>query len=399
MAQTNKLTTRLIAAAELEPGRRERLLADGGGLFLLIRPTGRTWMFEYRFGGKKRKMVLGAFPLHSLADARQWRDDQQRLLDNATDPKRERDGRIEATDRTVGNLLDTYRDHLASRASGRQVRNILENHIQSDLRSVPLASVTKADLAAPIRKLADAGKLRTAGVLRSCIKAAFALACDAASRPGVPAAFVPFSMADNPAATLASIAGSGGVTHEQVLTLADLRKYAKSLQEQPKSAARTLLMLSLFCGGQRLAQVARATLEADGKVLATFDRKGRRTTPRRHTLPLIGPASGLQPPGLTEQKAIDNAVDAATTLIEKISGGAYTQRVIRRSVENILLDAGFSTDDNAILMSHGLGTLQHRHYLRGERLDLKTRMLECLHRLLAEQSASNVVTFPEGAAA
>jgi hypothetical protein len=380
MAQINKLTERAVAAAELEPGRRERLLADGAGLFLLLRPTGKSWLFEYRFNGSKKKMVLGAYPLHSLRAARQWRDEQRRLLDNDSDPQ---SARIRTTDLSVGALLDTYAAHLADRPSGRQVANIFKNHIPPALRRVPLASVTKADLAAPIRKLADAGKLRTGGVLRSNIKAAFALACDATSRPDVPAAFVPFNMASNPAATLANIAGSAGTTHEQVMTLAQLQEYAKDLQKRPQGAARDLLLLSLFTGGQRLAQVASATLEANSTLLVIADGKGRRAVPRRHALPLLGPATGLCPPPLADPRAIDNAVDSATSLIERISGGAYTQRVIRRSVENLLIEAGFTSDDTALLLSHGLGTLQHRHYLRGDRLDLKTRMLASLHNILS----------------
>lgn len=46
-------------------------LSDGGGLHLLIRPTGsKLWRFRYRFAGVERMLALGSFPAVSLATAR-----------------------------------------------------------------------------------------------------------------------------------------------------------------------------------------------------------------------------------------------------------------------------------------------------------------------------------------
>lgn len=386
----NKLTTRQIGAAELEPGRREQLLADGDGLFLLLRPNGKTWRFEYRFAGQKRRMDLGAFPLHTLNEARAWADDQRRLIDLGTDPKRERDTKVgPVTNKTVGALLDTYRDSLIGRASHRQTANILKNHVPDALRRLPLVTVEKADLVAPIRKLAEAGKRRTAGLLHSYIVRAFSLAHEAAENVDSPSAFLPFDMKKNPVAGMKVVEGATGETHEQVMTLAQLREYATLLHREPPSPARDVLMLSLYCGGQRLAQVARGTMLPDN-VMLTWDIKGKfgYLNPRRHALPLIGPVADTKPPALTDEHDVANLCDSATNIIEKISGDAYTQIVIRRTLENLLLDADFSTLDTAILLSHGRSGVQHKHYVRGDRLDLKARMIRVLHGIL---DSANVV--------
>jgi hypothetical protein len=393
---TNKLTTRIINDATLADGKREQLLADGDGLFLLLRPNGKTWRFEYRFGGRKCRMDFGGFPLHTLNQARDWADDQRRLLDNGIDPKRERDTKVgTATSKTVGDLLDTYLGTLAGKPSHRQVSNVLKNHIPDTLRKLPLATVTKADLVAPIRKLRDADKLRTAGLLHSYLVRSFALAHYAADNPDAAAVFVPFNLPVNPIADLKPVAGAAGETHELLMTIEQLREYATALQKEPQSAARDVLMLSLYCGGQRLTQVTRAVLDGAGvMVIADTKGKGGSVRPRRHALPIIGPVTGISPPGLTDETAVANLCDAATSIIEKISDGAYTQRVIRRTLENLLIDAGgFSESDTATLLSHGRSGLQKRHYLRGDRLDLKTRMLECLHGMLADQAAgANVIS-------
>ncbi len=41
---------------------KEVKLFDGGGLFLLVTPTGgKLWNFKYRFDAKEKKLSLGAY--------------------------------------------------------------------------------------------------------------------------------------------------------------------------------------------------------------------------------------------------------------------------------------------------------------------------------------------------
>lgn len=48
---------------------------DSRGLLLLVKPNGsKLWYFKYRFGGKEKKLPIGAFPEVSLSQARQLRD-------------------------------------------------------------------------------------------------------------------------------------------------------------------------------------------------------------------------------------------------------------------------------------------------------------------------------------
>jgi hypothetical protein len=65
----HKLSARRVTT-EAKPGRH----SDGGGLYLVVGPTGsRKWLFIYRSAGKQREMGLGAATgagAVSLADAR-----------------------------------------------------------------------------------------------------------------------------------------------------------------------------------------------------------------------------------------------------------------------------------------------------------------------------------------
>ncbi len=62
-------------------------LFDGGGLFLLITPSGgKLWRFKYRFDGKSKLLSLGTYPEISLAEARGKRDENRKQLAHGIDP-------------------------------------------------------------------------------------------------------------------------------------------------------------------------------------------------------------------------------------------------------------------------------------------------------------------------
>ncbi|RWM04932.1 MAG: DUF4102 domain-containing protein [Mesorhizobium sp.] len=65
--------------------------SDGSGLQLWVQPSGtRLWRLAYRFDGKQKLLSLGSYPVISLADARQARDEAKHLLKAGADPAQER---------------------------------------------------------------------------------------------------------------------------------------------------------------------------------------------------------------------------------------------------------------------------------------------------------------------
>lgn len=62
-------------------------LSDGGGLHLLVQPTGsKLWRLKYRFEGKEKLLSFGKYPAVTLAVARQKRNEAKALLDAGKDP-------------------------------------------------------------------------------------------------------------------------------------------------------------------------------------------------------------------------------------------------------------------------------------------------------------------------
>ncbi|KQW96587.1 hypothetical protein ASC94_07015 [Massilia sp. Root418] len=60
--------------------------ADGGGMYLLVKGSGKYWRMDYGFLGKRKTLALGVYPAVSLASARKRRDEARTLLAEGVDP-------------------------------------------------------------------------------------------------------------------------------------------------------------------------------------------------------------------------------------------------------------------------------------------------------------------------
>ncbi|WP_454688461.1 integrase arm-type DNA-binding domain-containing protein [Achromobacter aloeverae] len=70
---------------------RDWKLSDGGGLFLLVKPTGgKLWRWKYRLQGKENLFAIGGFPQVSLAEARAAREKARALVKQGIYPAHER---------------------------------------------------------------------------------------------------------------------------------------------------------------------------------------------------------------------------------------------------------------------------------------------------------------------
>ncbi|MGB9392842.1 MAG: Arm DNA-binding domain-containing protein [Xanthobacteraceae bacterium] len=80
-----------IAVRNAKPSARPKKLSDGGGLHVLVQPTGsKLWRLAYRFAGKQKTLALGVYPVVSLEDARRRRNEAKKLLARSIDPSVQR---------------------------------------------------------------------------------------------------------------------------------------------------------------------------------------------------------------------------------------------------------------------------------------------------------------------
>ena len=79
MAQA-KLTDTAIRTAKPgvtpagKPTAKPYKMGDSGGLYLEVTPSGgKLWRLKFRFGGKEKRLALGAYPVITLKAARECR--------------------------------------------------------------------------------------------------------------------------------------------------------------------------------------------------------------------------------------------------------------------------------------------------------------------------------------
>lgn len=79
------LTVKQIDTAR--PAEKPYRLADSGGLFLYVPPSGKkVWRMRYRFDGKEKTLVIGPYPEISLTEARAKQSEAKMKLLAGVDP-------------------------------------------------------------------------------------------------------------------------------------------------------------------------------------------------------------------------------------------------------------------------------------------------------------------------
>lgn len=80
-----------MAIRKARPSEKPYKMADGGGLYLQVQPSGsKLWRQKYCINGAERKLSIGPYPDISLIEARKRRDDARALVAMGKDPSREK---------------------------------------------------------------------------------------------------------------------------------------------------------------------------------------------------------------------------------------------------------------------------------------------------------------------
>ena len=155
--------------------------SDGGGLHLLVSPTGgKLWRWAYRFDGKQKTLAFGAYPAVSLADARQKRESAKKLLASGVDPAQQ--ARIDKLNRRAAsaNTFDAVADEFLAKTEREDKaeatltkKRWLLGIARADLGARPIAEISAAEILVPLRKVESQGNYETARRLRAVIGQVF----------------------------------------------------------------------------------------------------------------------------------------------------------------------------------------------------------------------------------
>lgn len=161
------LTDIKIKAAK--PSDKPLKLFDGGGLFLLITPSGgKLWRLKYRFGGTEKLLTLGTYPQTTLTEARQRRTEARSLLDQGIDPglvkKAQKIAQIEESETFEVIAREWHARYTPTWAPSHADKIIrrLELYIFPWIGKKAIRSITPSELLACLRRLEEKGTLDTA---------------------------------------------------------------------------------------------------------------------------------------------------------------------------------------------------------------------------------------------
>ncbi|MBC9070944.1 integrase family protein [Thauera sp. CAU 1555] len=421
--QRERLTPDRIRRFTCSNDAKQAFLWDTEAPRLAVRATAgaKSFIFESKLDRRTIRVTIGDVRAWNLDDARTEARRLQTLVDQGTDPREQKRERIAAAEAkraaaeaakgeaerqsryTLRALCNAYVARLerAGKAkSAASTRSAFKCHVfpHAEIADTPARAVTAHQIAALVRRVREAGKERAAGVLRSYLSAAFNTAKRAPFDSALPADLIPFGIEHNPVDVIPAIAVQRG---ERTLSAGELRAYIGHLlrigHETGPELADVALLLALYAGGQRMAQLLRAKagdFDQDTATLRLWDGKGKRTQPREHLLPLAPLAARMVASLVERAKARETdrakaegrapelaglwlfsthgrvamnpetVSNRAAEICAAIGGEHFTLRDIRRTVETMLAGLGISKDTRAQLLSHGISGVQAAHYDR-----------------------------------
>jgi integrase len=230
-------------ARNAKPRSKPYKIADGDGLFLLVKPSGsKYWRMRYFFSGKEKLLALGVYPEVPLGDARERRMQARKLLADGKDPgevkKQHKQQVILKTANTFEVVAREWfdnRKHEWATTTATTVLGRLDQHILPRLGPKPIADITAPEVLAMLRIVESRGTLETARRVMQISGQVFmyAIATGRAER--------------NPVPDLRGAIKTPVVKHNPYLKATDLAQYLTRLEAydgslQTKLALRLLLL-------------------------------------------------------------------------------------------------------------------------------------------------------------
>lgn len=173
-----KLSDKAIQAAK--PKDKRYKLADGGGLYLEVYPSGaKSFRLKYRFNAIEKRLVFGQYPVVSLKIARELAHEARQMLARGIDPdqaKKEARAAAKAEAAPAGETVEQVATEWIEKFSKEwaeshteKVMGRLRRDVFPSIGKEPIASITPARLLLIVRRVESRGILETAHrILQNC---------------------------------------------------------------------------------------------------------------------------------------------------------------------------------------------------------------------------------------
>ncbi|RAN39783.1 integrase arm-type DNA-binding domain-containing protein [Hyphomonas sp. GM-8P] len=375
----NRLTANQIKAA-----KGKQMLPDGGGLYLQVTSdAGKSWLFRYRWKGKRPEIGLGPYPAVTLAEARRRADVARAALAEMPplDPKvalRDTGEPSPAFADWAEEWLSTNLESFSNTKHRQQWRNTLRDYAQP-LRDKPVDAIETEDVLACLQPI-WADKRETARRVRGRIEKIL----DAAKAKGL-------REGENPARWRGHLDSllldqRKPVKHHAAMPWAEVPAFMRRLVASDALSAKALAFLVLT--GVRSS-------EGRGALWAEIDKEARLWTippermkePREHRVPLSDAAMGILEgldPALTGSHVFpaqrgDGCITETSLrkTMARYGGGDFTLHGFRSAFRDWAGEnTAFPREVAELALAHAVGNAVERAYRRGDALEKRRALMQ-----------------------
>lgn len=234
----------------IKPTEKPQKIADGGGLYLEVRPSGsKLWRYRYRIAGKENIFSIGEYPAIGLADARTKHIKARQLVEKGIHPSHHRQAERLATYSDNENTFEAVaREWISKKGINwspyykHQIVNFLTANMFPSVGKLPIRSITAAHLLKILQQVEDRGAHSVALLLRQWSSAIFRYAV------------VTLRADSDPAAALIGAIHRPKVKHHNPLSRNNIIDLGKSLNDfggyRTTAIAIKLLLLTFVRTGE-----------------------------------------------------------------------------------------------------------------------------------------------------
>jgi integrase len=382
----SKLTEMAIKKAK--PEAKAYKMADGGGMYLLVQPTGsKWWRLKYRIGGKEKMLSIGVYPDVTLSEARDRREQARKLLANGGDPSSIKKAAKQAINRalqvasegsfaTLAAEFHKVKSPMWTPGHAKQWMGNLEKYALPTIGDRPITDIEPMEIVGIMRTVETNGTFETRDRLLQTIGAVFKYAI-ATGRAKYNPAEIRMALADRPK-----------VEHFACIAPAELPEFLRAVtayQNLDKvspiaiAALRLLMLTTTRTSEVRFSKWADFDLDAGCWIIPAeqIGRKGKGDKRNPHAVPLCAQAvkilRGLYP--ITGQgeyvfpnrNSTGRVISENTVLkiIETIGyKGKMTGHGFRSLARSILGDMGHRWEVLEAMLSHALVNQTAAAYVR-----------------------------------
>ena len=340
-----RLTAASVSALKLDTGVADKIVFDDDvpGFGIRVRASGaRTWIYQYKVGGRTRRLVLGQVSAVKPARAREIAGELHAKVRLGGDPAAEKRESIRRSQDTFGNLIDRFLEQYRRRPKTvEEVTRHLKMY-SAPLHSMAVDAITLRDVADLLTKLDKASGSTTTNRVRSTLSAIFAWAM----REGL--------ALSNP---VANTNKRDEQPRDRVLSDGELKRIWNAAGDDAYGTIIRLLILT----GQRRSEISDLRWPEVDFTAGAITLPAERTKNRRpHIIPLAPTARALleklRAPRDAETVFKSLAWSTCKDELDKRSGvSGWVIHDIRRSVATGMADIGIAPHIIEAVLNHVSG--------------------------------------------